>query len=209
MRTLALLTLTCGVVLGQGASTAGVDRAGPEDGPRLRVCPDNPGGVCAGQAGPAAANEPSMMRVRSNGDPAVTRLLHDAIERSPTFRRLVETINGTDGLIYIEPGTCGPGFHACLLMSVTVAGPNRVLRIRVDTRRDPPAVMASIGHELQHAVEALSEAGVRTNALIYAFFERLSGSPGARGQLEFETEAAVKAGDAVRNDIQASLRGKQ
>ena len=59
--------------------------------------------------------------------------------------------------------------------------------------------MASIGHELQHAVEALSEAGVRTNALIYAFFERLSGSPSARGQLEFETEAAVKAGDAVRN----------
>ena len=49
--------------------------------------------------------------------------------------------------------------------------------------------MASIGHELQHAVEALSEAGVRTNALIYAFFERLSGSPSARGQLEFETDA--------------------
>jgi hypothetical protein len=188
MRTLALLTLTCGVVLGQGASTAG---------------------VCAGQAGPAAATEPSTMRVRSNGDPAVTRLLHDAVERSPTFRRLVETINRTDGLIYIEPGTCGPGFHACLLMSVTVAGPNRVLRIRVDTRRDPVAVMGSIGHELQHAVEALSEAGVRTNALIYAFFERLSGGPSARGQLEFETEAAVKAGDAVRNDIQASLRGKQ
>ena len=210
MRALALLTLMCGVVLGQGASTAGVVSGAEAAGPRPRVCSDIPAIVCAGgQAGPAGAGEPPMMRVRSNGDPAVTTLLHDAVERSATFRRLVETINGTDGLIYIEPGTCGPGFHACLLMSVTVAGPNRVLHIHVDPRRDPLAVMASIGHELQHAVEALSEAGVRTNALIYAFFERLSGSPSARGQLEFETDAAVKAGEAVRNDIQASLRGDQ
>jgi hypothetical protein len=45
--------------------------------------------------------------------------------------------------------------------------------------------------------------------LIDAFFERLSGSPNARGQLEFETDAAIKAGDAVRGDIQASQRGNQ
>ncbi len=88
--------------------------------------------VCAGgHPGPACASEPPMMRVRSNGDPVVAKLLDDAFERSATFRRLVETINDTDGIVYIEQGKCGSGFH-CLLMSVTVAGPNRVLHVRVD-----------------------------------------------------------------------------
>jgi hypothetical protein len=149
------------------------------------------------------ANESPTTRVRSNGDPAMTTLLHEAFERSLTFRRLVDTINGTDGLVYIEPGTCGPGFRACLLMSVTIAGPNRVLHIRVDVRRDPQDVIGSMGHELQHAIEALSQPGVRTGALMYAFFERLSGSPSASGQLQFETDAAVKAGDAVSAEVRA------
>src|SRR4249920_3018290 len=77
--------------------------------------------ACMGvRAGLACAPESPTIRVRSNGDPAITTLLHDATRRSATFRRLVETINGTDGLVYIEPGTCGPGFRACLLMSVTI-----------------------------------------------------------------------------------------
>ena len=149
------------------------------------------------------------MRVRSNGDQTITMLLHDAFERSATFRQLVETINRTNGLVYVELGRCGrrsPAFRACMLMSVTVAGPNRILRIRVDTRRDPPSSMGSIGHELQHAIEALSEPGGTTNALLHLFFERLAGSPSARGQLEFETAEAVKAGDAVTKEIQESLR---
>jgi hypothetical protein len=153
-----------------------------------------------GHPGPDCAHEPPMMRVRSSSDPTVTTLLHDAFERSATFRQLVEIINRTDGLVYIEPGKCKPGVYACLLMSVTIAGPNRVLHVRVDTRRDAPAVMGSIGHELQHAIEALSEAGVRTNALLHAFFERLAGAPSATGQLEFETEAAIRAGNRVRDE---------
>jgi hypothetical protein len=153
-----------------------------------------------GHPGPDCAHEPPMMRVRSSSDPAVTTLLHDAFQRSTTFRQLVEIINRTDGLVYIDPGKCKPGVYACLLMSVTIAGPYRVLHIRVDTRRDAPAVMGSIGHELQHAIEALSEAAVRTNALLHAFFERLAGAPSATGRLEFETEAAIRAGNRVRDE---------
>jgi hypothetical protein len=148
-------------------------------------------------------SEPLLVRVRSNGDATVTKLLHDALERSATFRRLVETIGHTNGLVYIDSGKCKPGFAACLVMSLTVAGANRVLRIVVDTRRQPPEVMASIGHELQHAIEALSESGVTNNALLHAFFERLAGGPAATGQIEFETDAAIRAGDAVLKEIKA------
>jgi hypothetical protein len=145
--------------------------------------------------------EPSIMRVRSSGDDTVAVLLHDAFERSATFRQLVETIGHTNGLVYVDSGKCKPGFAACLLMSVKVAGPNRLLRIVVETHRKPPEVMASIGHELQHAIEALSEPGVTNNALMEQFFERLTGSPTARGQLEFETSQAVKVGDMVLTEV--------
>jgi hypothetical protein len=153
--------------------------------------------------GAAQGVEPSLVRVRSSGDATVTTLLHDASERSATFRHLVETIGHTNGLVYVDPGKCKPGFAACLVMSVTVSGPNRLLRVLVDTSRKPPEAMASIGHELQHAIEALSEPGVTNGALLYGFFERLAGSPTATGQLEFETDAAVRAGDLILHEIMA------
>src|SRR5215467_9553019 len=152
---------------------------------------------------PVAADPTIVPRVRDTGDPVVAALLAEARANSPTFRRLIERIDATNGIIYIEQGACPPGFRACLLLSVVLAGPNRILRIHVDLHREKSAAMAAVGHELQHAVEALEERGVTTGALLYAFFERLAGSPSATGQLEFETAAAVNAGDQVQLEIQA------
>jgi hypothetical protein len=203
-----LLTLMW-LVLGSGAGSAAGDH-GTQADTSERVSSDKPGLVCGGgDAGPDCTREPRTMRVRSSGDPTVTLLLHNAFERSASFRRLVETIDLTNGLIYVEPGRCGSKLRACLLMSVTVAGPNRILHVRVDTDRDPLLAIGSIGHELQHAVEALSEPGVTTSAQLHSFFERLVGGPTARGRLEFETDAAIRIGDAVYEDIVASVRLRQ
>jgi hypothetical protein len=40
---------------------------------------------------------------------------------------------------------------------VTAAGPNRILRIQVDTRKAGWDLMGSIGHGLRHAVEVLGD----------------------------------------------------
>jgi hypothetical protein len=184
MRTGTLLTWAIGLVLCCASASAAA----------ARVCP-------------IQISQPLIPRVRSNGDASIALILHDAVERSPTFRHLVDTINGTDGIVYIEPGTCRH-VRACLLMSVTIAGPNRVLHIRVDTHDDTVTVIARLGHELQHAVEALSEVAVRSDGLIEAFFERLSGTPTSRGQLEFETDAALKIGDAIRLDVETYIQNR-
>lgn len=39
---------------------------------------------------------------------------------------LVELINATDGILYVVEGECGHGVRACLLPTMTMAGPNRV-----------------------------------------------------------------------------------
>jgi hypothetical protein len=80
---------------------------------------------------------------------------------------------------------------------VTVAGPHRILRVVVNTRRKPIAVMAAIGHELRHAVEVLSDRAVTSGHALYFFYER----QGQTGRERFETAAAVRAGSDVYGEL--------
>jgi len=43
-------------------------------------------------------------------------------DRSTTLRRLAAAIDVTDGIVYITEGRCGSGVHACLHLSVEIAG---------------------------------------------------------------------------------------
>jgi hypothetical protein len=142
-----------------------------------------------------------MPRVRSNGDPLIVRLLQEGIQRSHTFRHLVERINASDGIVYVERGKCGHGVRACLELTVRVAGPNRVLRIVADSHRDHERLLAAIGHELQHCIEALSDPHVADFPTMYYFFERI----GSTGEQRFETRAAIDAGRAVSDELRANI----
>jgi hypothetical protein len=144
--------------------------------------------ACAMSA-PASAQSP-MPRVRDNGDPSIAELIREATVRSPAFRRLVETIDATDGIVYVEHGPCRRGVLAYLALTVTVAGPHRILRIVVDPRRDRRERMAAIGHELRHAVEVLSDRGITDNRAIYFFYLREAPT----GRERFETAAARRTG---------------
>src|SRR5256885_15670538 len=59
-------------------------------------------GVRADGQGEAVGSSP---RVRSS-TPAIAALLSQASARSAAFRGLVSTIEGTDGIVYVEPGSC-------------------------------------------------------------------------------------------------------
>jgi len=136
-----------------------------------------------------------LRRVRSDS-PFITAAIALGSERSPVFRGLLETIDVSDGLVYIDEGVCGHGVFACLLHTMQIAGPHRVLRIRIDRREVMGChVAVSIGHELKHAIEVLSDASIRSGADIFDYFDR----KGAKGS--FETAAATQAGAAVYRDV--------
>ena len=139
-------------------------------------------------------------RVRST-DPDIAALIKRAGRQSATFQRLLTAIAGTNGIVQIEPGRCGHGVRACLKMWVGTAGPNRLLRVVIDRRPGDSEVdvMAAMGHELQHTVEALSEPKVTDGDRLYNFFRRFAPTDGAR----FETTAAIHAGDNVAEDVRA------
>ena len=157
-------------------------------------------------ARPAAAVDPAapvMPRVRSNS-PAIATLIELARERSATFRALVATIDGTDGIVYVDEGKCGHSVRACFMLSVQVSGPHRVLRILVDSNRDRDGVMGAIGHELRHAIEVLSNPKMNSGVAVVNFYLR----EGATGSERFETPAAVRAGLSVYAEVVAAGRRK-
>jgi hypothetical protein len=144
--------------------------------------------------GTPAHQEPAIPRVRSE-NPLLSAAIVQGAQRSTTFRRLIEAIDATDGLVYVMEGTCGQGVRACLHMSLELSGKNRLLRILVNPRRAPGCeLIASIGHELQHALEALSNPNLRTSFGHSSFFHQIGpeGSP-----RRFETPEAIEVGLTV------------
>ena len=53
-----------------------------------------------------AVDIPAMPRVRFH-HPGIASLIERAAERSKTFRGLVEAIDASNGIVYVEEGQCG------------------------------------------------------------------------------------------------------
>jgi len=145
----------------------------------------------------AQADGSAFPRVRST-NATIAAVIDQASEASATFRSLLETINATDGIVYIEPGKCGRGASACLV-TVRVSGPNRMVSVWVDTRTVDAAFIGLIGHELRHAIEVLGDPMVTSGHTLSNFYHQ-RGSRSAEGR--FETQAAIEAGEAVRAEVQ-------
>jgi len=149
-------------------------------------------------ATPAVAQTTAPARLRSD-DPLLTALVNEAARRSSTFRSLLTLLEASDGIVWIEHGKCGHGVRACLHLWIRQAGPNRLLRIVVNRGGAALDVMASLAHELQHALELLGDRTVTTDGGAYLFFQRTAAPAGD----VFETQAAIRTGNLVRNELRA------
>jgi hypothetical protein len=141
---------------------------------------------------PQAPSCPVVARLRTV-DSRLAAIVIEASARSRSFRQLVQTIDQSDGIVYVEHGKCGHGVRACLV-AVSAAGANRIVRVRVNAKDVDWNLMGSIGHELQHAIEVLGDSKVVDTRALYFFYDRI----GIRRGNTFETVAAIQAGNHVR-----------
>jgi hypothetical protein len=148
-----------------------------------------------------AAPQVASDRVRGS-DAAIATLINHASERSNTFRGLVNTINASDGMVYVEPGACEHGMQACLV-NVTMAGPTRIVWVKLHTQGDECDLMGLIGHELQHTIEVLGNRQVTSSGALYFF---LSQEADAGISPAFETDAAKRIGETVRTEVRHNNR---
>lgn len=160
------------------------------------------GCVQPGQAAEPGPVEPTTIprvgdsRVRTD-HPVLATLIERAALQSATVRALMERIHRTNGIVYVLLGRCGRSVQACLPYTMTLAGDSRILKVIVGRLEPDADAIASIAHELQHAVEVLEEPAIRTGASMYLYYL----SNGSKRGDVFETPAAVAVGRITRQEI--------
>jgi hypothetical protein len=146
-----------------------------------------------------------VSRVRSSSD-AILKLFAEGSDRSATFLALIEAINRSSGIVYVEFGYCAFGhLNGCLLPFVAASHGDRYLRILVtpDTsRRSRSQLLALVAHEMRHALEVLDDHEVVDVPTMEAMYRKI-GTPLTGGQTGYETSAARAAGDAVLGELLA------
>jgi hypothetical protein len=160
--------------------------------------------VAASASVTSSADSPNA-HVRS-ASTVIVALIERGARESATFRRLVDDVNASDGIVYVQEGHGLDRAHACFI-GVSIAGSSRALWVRVDlTTSDPDGyVIGSIAHELRHTLEVLAVPSVTSTGAMQSFYRWAGFKGSARG---YETQAAIDAGNAVRSELRGTSRAK-
>jgi hypothetical protein len=140
---------------------------------------------------------------------SIAELVAEGRDRSATFRSLLEGLNVSGWIVFVQEGACRlPRVRGCLLHSVGMFDGRRYLRIVLS---GPPAsrdeTIATIGHELQHAVEVVDDPSITKASDISDLYRRIGyvSMKTASGQL-YETRSAVRTGVAIREELRRESR---
>jgi hypothetical protein len=174
----------------------------------MRVCPIAGALIVLITVAAVAAPAPMTTvarRVRSL-DPNVLVALREGITRSATVRRLVDTIEESDVIVYLQEGACHDA-AACTMIAET-PGPGRLLRVNFVLRTPAGAtvllchrdrLVAQIAHELQHAVEIANNPDVASARSLENLYRRIGIRRG--NQSAYESSAAIEAGERALAEL--------
>lgn len=137
-------------------------------------------------------------RVRAVG-PSLATLVADGVHRSYTFAHLLDAIEETDVIVYIEATEDMPLTLSGRLMLVPGPHRQRYLRIELAPHGTNEDMIATIAHELQHAVEIATSPEVRDQDGLVALYKRIGNKAG--GPHAYDTSAARDAGRMVRIEL--------
>jgi hypothetical protein len=134
-------------------------------------------------------------------DPSVARLLRRGVSRSGTFAGLISHLNASDVIVYIEVVPTLPATLAGRLLLMPMSNHQRYLRIQMALKTTPNDLIATIGHELRHAIEVADSPDVRSDADLERLYERI----GVRSHNAhcYETTAAQTTARVVRRELVA------
>lgn len=132
-------------------------------------------------------------------DRRVADALAEGVRRSATFEQLVTALDTSDVIAYIEFAHDLPSTTLGRLILATRSQANRYVRIHVRPALTMDELIATIGHELRHAVEIAEAPIIRDEASMRRYYQR-AGAGRSHGT-GFETRAAQDAGYRVRSEL--------
>jgi len=134
-------------------------------------------------------------------DPRSRQALRDGMARSETMRTLVDRIEARHVFVYV---TVSPFIKSSLsgqLTWMTQAGPYRYLRATLSADQTSDQLIASLAHELQHAVEVAGDDLVVSEKTLVALYKRIGHPSRAVANTGWETIAAQETGYRVRREL--------
>jgi hypothetical protein len=137
--------------------------------------------------------------------PGLRSLADRAAERSPIIRALIDQIDQSSVIVYLRHRVFGPVTVDGRIGLLSAAGPYRFLVIELACDRGELTQMATLGHELHHALEIAGEPSIVDTRSLIRFYTRFGSALQPMGvTMTFETQAAADTGARVRHELLAS-----
>lgn len=150
----------------------------------------------------------SVLAKEKQGDPhlrpqddRVSAAIRDGSKRSATFKALVDRIEGSQVIVYVAVDPQIKSNLNGMLTWMTRAGGFRYVRASISPALASDQMIATVAHELQHAVEVIEDESVTDEKSLTALYRRIGKSSGFEGPSRFETTAAQQAGYQVRREL--------
>lgn len=156
-----------------------------------------PAGSTAPHAPMPSANTHRHFHVRVL-DRHLDQLIDSTMRRSPTFASLVERLESTDVIVHVDRVMTLPRALRAHIALAGASGGVRYLRIELRTNMGAKETLATLAHELQHAVEIGEAREVRSDAGLCALYHRIGEE---RVWQQFESPEA----DAIGRQVQSEL----
>jgi hypothetical protein len=163
----------------------------------LALCSLLMGSSTLAAASPSAV-EHSHLRPQ---DDRLKQLLRQGVSRSPTLRALADRIETSNVIVYVAINPLMKSNLSGMLTWMTRAGDFRYLRASINPDLTPDQMIATIAHELQHAVEVIEDDAVSDENTLVALYRRIGQQHGNSTPSRWETSAAQQAGYQVRKEL--------
>ena len=134
-------------------------------------------------------------------DSRLEQVLKEGARRSTTFKALVDRIEASNVIVYVAINPVMKSNLSGMLTWMTRTGDYRYVRasIRPDLTFDQ--MIATLAHELQHAVEVIEDESVVDEKSLVALYRRIGHQNSNVAPARWETTAAQQAGFRVRREL--------
>jgi len=137
-------------------------------------------------------------------DAKLAGLIAEGARRSPLFRTLVDRLNQSTVIVYVQPRVLTSDLSGRLTF-IGRSEPWRYLRVEIECRQATDNQIAALGHELQHAVEIANQEAAVDPMSIRALYGTI-GFALDNTRRRFESDAAKDAGRRVRKELSIPIQ---
>lgn len=158
--------------------------------------------IVAAAAPLAAAPRADVAHLRPQDD-RVSQALRDGAARSTTFKALVDRIEASQVIVYVAVSPSIKSSLSGMLTWMTRAGDFRYVRATIAMDLSSDQMIATVAHELQHAVEVIEDESVNDEKSLVALYRRIGHQNSEASPSRWETAAAQRTGVQVRRELVA------